>query len=423
MCQNCISLKEDDLLYIDEPYQIKVSLKDATGETRCGIGPDKLHISFGPEHGRVDYPGDNVILEGKWEEERQSEPDLVDQSMFRLRGAELTEDGTAILLRLGLTTCKEYVGTNRLPMPMRQLRRQAALFRCDGDSEAHFSNALGCEALLITSDEKVVLFWCTPGGVLCPDRCQSREKGRYNGPSACPLPAHAGVHSMTDATTKMQQNITLELFAAALRGVQERTHIPREQLSEPRLIGCMTDSRYYKPELLFVVHTALDTAAVRSLYAENLGEGPDNLDFWPLASFSDCAMLVTATVRALADCFEGLERSAPVFGNHSFPAEAPRVEAETVARESAASNGVETAVNESMCSPMWVVMGGSDKGVIVREGEDLKSTELGRLGKGAKAEEIEKVGDRLHYKKLSGDGPDVGWLSVKSGGKELLKLV
>merc|ERR1712176_825716 len=98
---------------------------------------------------------------------------------------------------------------------------------------------------------------------------------------------------------KMQQNITLELFAAAPRGVQEKTHIPREQLSEPRLIGCMTDSRYYKPELLFVVHTASDATAVRSLYSEGLGNGPDNLDFWPMGSFSDCAMQVTAVVRAL----------------------------------------------------------------------------------------------------------------------------
>jgi len=408
MCQNCISLNEQDLAYVDEPYQLKVSLKEATGDACHGIGPDKLRISFGPEHKRAEYPGDTVF-DCKWEEACREHPNLVNQTMFRLHDSELVENGTAMLLKLSLTTTKEFVGTNQLAMPMRQLRRQAAYFRNDGESNAHFSSAVGCEVLLITEDEKVVLFWCTPTGMMYPERFGSREQGRFNGPSAHPEPARAGVESMKEATASVQQDIAAELFDAALRAVEERTRIPRDQLSEPRLIGSMMDSKYYKPELLFVVHTALDAAAVRALYGSS-----EDLDFWPVASFSDCAMTVTSITRAQAECYSAVARSAPTFGDHSFssraaPAEAPRP--------------AEGADAEPARGAVWAVTGGSDKGIIIREGKDLKSQELGRLMKGAKVEEVERSDDRLHYNKLSGDGPDSGWVSIKTGDKELLKLV
>lgn len=71
---------------------------------------------------------------------------------------------------------------------------------------------------------------------------------------------------------------------------------------------------------------------------------------------------------------------------------------------------------------LWDVVGGADKGgIMVREGRDLKSPPLdGRLATGAIVEELQLLGERLHYKIVRGSGPDEGWVSLKLGLKELL---
>jgi surfactin synthase thioesterase subunit len=60
-------------------------------------------------------------------------------------------------------------------------------------------------------------------------------------------------------------------------------------------------------------------------------------------------------------------------------------------------------------------------GILVRQGQDLKSTQCDeRLSTGALVEELKLVGERLHYKRLTGSGPDEGWVSLKVSGKDLL---
>mmetsp|Transcript_11238 Transcript_11238/g.19938 ORF Transcript_11238/g.19938 Transcript_11238/m.19938 type:complete len:415 (+) Transcript_11238:106-1350(+) len=70
----------------------------------------------------------------------------------------------------------------------------------------------------------------------------------------------------------------------------------------------------------------------------------------------------------------------------------------------------------------WVVVGGADKGgVLVREGQELASLMASsRLSTGAEVEELNMVGDRLHYRLVVGEGPKDGWVSTKISGKELL---
>jgi len=70
----------------------------------------------------------------------------------------------------------------------------------------------------------------------------------------------------------------------------------------------------------------------------------------------------------------------------------------------------------------WSVVGGGTKGgLVVRKGESLYSTEYkSRLATDSIVEELELVGDRLHYKKLRGDGPDFGWVSIFVRGATLL---
>lgn len=72
--------------------------------------------------------------------------------------------------------------------------------------------------------------------------------------------------------------------------------------------------------------------------------------------------------------------------------------------------------------PQWEVVGGADKGgILVREGKELKSPQCEqRLSHGAVIEELELEGERLHYKLISGTGPDEGWVSLKVQGKDLV---
>lgn len=70
----------------------------------------------------------------------------------------------------------------------------------------------------------------------------------------------------------------------------------------------------------------------------------------------------------------------------------------------------------------WQVVGGSEKGgIVVRTGMDLqapKEDEL--LSTGAVVQGVELAGSRLKFVRVSGQGPDSGWVSVSVGDKRLL---
>lgn len=75
---------------------------------------------------------------------------------------------------------------------------------------------------------------------------------------------------------------------------------------------------------------------------------------------------------------------------------------------------------------LWAVVGsgGSHGGIVVRAGKDIHSTQLkSRLQTGARVEEVELVGERLHYRRLRGDGPDFGWVSLSFKGSPLVTKI
>ncbi|CAE8660133.1 unnamed protein product, partial [Polarella glacialis] len=104
--------------------------------------------------------------------------------------------------------------------------------------------------------------------------------------------------------------------------------------------------------------------------------------------------------------------------------------ATTTATTTAASKPKEPAgpnkSDDNAGPPQWLVVGGgSSGGIVVRAGQSLKSAELGRLSTGARIEQVpggaSESSERLHYKKLEGDGPDFGWVSTSLKGKPLLE--
>jgi len=78
--------------------------------------------------------------------------------------------------------------------------------------------------------------------------------------------------------------------------------------------------------------------------------------------------------------------------------------------------------NEPGEGQLWVVVGGGSVGGIkARSDKEVHSTEFKiRLQTGARVEEMELVGERLHYRRLRGDGPDFGWVSLSFKGAALL---
>eukprot|EP00913_Durusdinium_trenchii_P022268 g20922.t1 len=73
------------------------------------------------------------------------------------------------------------------------------------------------------------------------------------------------------------------------------------------------------------------------------------------------------------------------------------------------------ATEKGPMSPVkrWEVIGGADKGgILVREGQSTTSKQLAeRLSTGAFVEELDLRGERLNYKRLTGTGPEIGWVS------------
>mmetsp|Transcript_74534 Transcript_74534/g.129244 ORF Transcript_74534/g.129244 Transcript_74534/m.129244 type:complete len:666 (+) Transcript_74534:42-2039(+) len=71
---------------------------------------------------------------------------------------------------------------------------------------------------------------------------------------------------------------------------------------------------------------------------------------------------------------------------------------------------------------IWKVVGGGDKGgILVRTGHETASPEAtSRLRTGSLVLEQKLMGERLMYARLTGAGPDVGWVSVTLKGKDLV---
>jgi len=71
----------------------------------------------------------------------------------------------------------------------------------------------------------------------------------------------------------------------------------------------------------------------------------------------------------------------------------------------------------------WVVVGGHRKGgLLVRLGEDMTSHAWPEpLETGAIVKEVQRINERLHYEKISGKGPNYGWVSIHVKDHELLK--
>ena len=226
------------------------------GRAGFGIGEEDVAIEFGASFNRVAHPSDGEI-DLAWQAKLRESPKMWDALKFRLASLEVhkTADRPAVTIRVGVTSYKDYVGTNADGVPAARL----AALRADGrsnhdDAHAHESRALGVETVLETSDGKLVLLRRSEG--------VATFRGVFNGPSGHPEPADAGVKAdLANLDGIEPAAVRREMFDAVVKECVEETGIPAAALSRPRLIGAMTDS-FGKPDLLFHTRTSLTAEQV-----------------------------------------------------------------------------------------------------------------------------------------------------------------
>ena len=329
-----------------EPYSLLLTMAQADPALRSGVTRDQLQICIGTQHSRRTHPSD--ALEQRWEAACAANPRLFDATKFRLASIDWGECGGGVTVSLGLTSYKEYLGTNRLP-PQAYAALAAEGEASHGNAGAFFSNALGCEALLLTSDGLVTL--------LRRSAHVATHVGLYNGPSGHPEPERARIGtaelaemsaaglasagsasaglasaglasaglasagsasagsaaaisaaSISASSSSLVARAAAELFDSIVQETHEETGIPLEMLGEPRLIGCMADS-VGKPDLLFVLTTSLDAAAVRTQFAAGATEGweSDRIAFHAHADLIGehprSGIALTAVTRAAVECY------------------------------------------------------------------------------------------------------------------------
>ncbi|CAE8592869.1 unnamed protein product [Polarella glacialis] len=88
-----------------------------------------------------------------------------------------------------------------------------------------------------------------------------------------------------------------------------------------------------------------------------------------------------------------------------------------------AAHSVPPAASPYQAKPgqFWRVVGASSEGLRAQQGVEETSQELPqRLPSGAVVEEVQIVGDRLHFTDYSLKGPPSGWVSIRANGVDLL---
>mmetsp|Transcript_75187 Transcript_75187/g.220411 ORF Transcript_75187/g.220411 Transcript_75187/m.220411 type:complete len:486 (+) Transcript_75187:81-1538(+) len=220
-----------------------------------------------------------------------------------------------------------------------------------------------------------------------------------------PFPALSppDVHELSEEAQEQQSSLKQQAADALEDGQPE---LALERLSEAVALGCASALLYCRRAQL-LLQVSRPRGAVNDCAAA-LEINPDSGKAFKIRARARA--LLEEWEQALADFQEGLK----IDYDEAAYEESLLVEAR--AREL-------RAARDAAARQLWEVVGGGDKGgVLVREGQDLSSTQVpSRLSTGAIVEELDLVGERLNYHRLSGTGPDEGWVSICFKDKPLLQ--
>ncbi|XP_012318531.1 uridine diphosphate glucose pyrophosphatase NUDT22 isoform X5 [Aotus nancymaae] len=121
-----------------------------------GLPQEQVQAELSPAYDRRPLPGGDEAITAIWETRLKAQPWLFDAPKFRLHSATLAPTGSQgpqLLLHLGLTSYRDFLGTN-WSSSAAWLRQQGAA-DC-GDTQAYLSDPLGVGAALATADDFLV---------------------------------------------------------------------------------------------------------------------------------------------------------------------------------------------------------------------------------------------------------------------------
>lgn len=209
--------------------------------------------------------------------------------------------------------------------------------------------------------------------------------------------APPSVTELTEEAAEEQAALKEAAAEAAERGdLQEAV----EKASAAIALGCASSLMYCRrAELL--LRTQRPRAALRDCDAA-LAVNPDSGKAYKTRGRAH--MQLEDWTKAQADFREGL-----------------RIDFDEVTEADAKAAAQKLEEQVAAARQRWEVTGGAERGgVVVRQGMELKSPEAAsRLSTGAIVEELELVGERLRYRRLTGTGPDEGWISITLKDKVL----
>ncbi|XP_012580907.1 PREDICTED: nucleoside diphosphate-linked moiety X motif 22 isoform X2 [Condylura cristata] len=230
-----------------------------------GLSEEQVRAELNAAYDRRPLPGGDEPIAAIWESRRQAQPWLFDAPKFRLHSATLTPAGPSgpqLLLRLGLTSYRDFLGTNWASSAAWLQQQGAAHW---GDKQAYLADPLGVGAALVTSDDFLVFLRRSqqvaeasalvdvPGGhpepqALCPGDSPLHED----------LPGDLVVH---------------ELFSSVLQEICDEVNLPLFTLSQPLLLGiARNETSAGRASAEFQVRCSLTSEQVRKRY---MSGGPE----------------------------------------------------------------------------------------------------------------------------------------------------
>ncbi|GFS22675.1 nucleoside diphosphate-linked moiety X motif 22-like [Elysia marginata] len=193
-----------------------------------------------------------------WEDRVKENPRLFNATKFRIHSVE-TVDDNEVLMSLGVTDYKEFLGTNWAPHAQ-FLQSQGE--ELHGNSQIFLSDALGVGASVITSDDFLIF--------LCRSEHCAEAPGTYDVPGGHAEPKEIiGDVPLKDISLSSFDcgKVVHEIFDSILREVTDEVNIPRQSLSAPLYTGTHRNlTSAGRPSVAFEIKCALSREEVLNLY-------------------------------------------------------------------------------------------------------------------------------------------------------------
>lgn len=211
-----------------------------------------------------------------WKGRIEKNPRLFNASKFRYHSMDVKNGVTE--LRLGLTSYKDFLGTNWAP-DAKQLRSEGQDHY--GNSQAYMSDALGVGNFVLTKDNYVIFIrrsqtvgeaaglWDIPGG--------HPEPGEVPGGSSSP--------DEVELSSLAPADVLAEFYESTLREIRDEVNVPMDSLSQPVLMGVAANHQSSgRPSAEFYVKCSVTKSEVLKLYQEGGAEAEEssNITFIPI---------------------------------------------------------------------------------------------------------------------------------------------